>query len=358
MTQVATTYQIDETLYQRFDQAHTAFNLLSVEGEQGWRREMREVRQATLTGPSTDVIETGSDLDGVLFSHGCSASFGMIDDLTGRSSGYAWDQDPPPDDILARRCRDPERLTYEVRRTAHHLGADLVGVTRLDPRWVYSRAARRAGIGPEPPNKEIRLVETERPRQTADALILPTRLKYAIVLGVAMDREMISTAPGMLADAATNLGYSKAAMCTITLAAYIRAIGYQAIATLNDTALSIPLAIDAGLGELGRLGLLITPQFGACVRLAKVITDMPLVVDAPRHMGIADFCETCGRCADQCPAQAISDGQPTWRGHNVCNNDGAFKWYVDGLKCLRYWTRVGTSCSVCIAVCPFTRGIA
>ena len=63
----------------------------------------------------------------------------------------------------------------------------------------------------------------------------------------------------------------------------------------NDTALSIPLAIDAGLGELGRNGLLITPEYGACVRLCKVFTDLPLEADRPVEFGLAEICQRCRR---------------------------------------------------------------
>jgi len=77
-------------------------------------------------------------------------------------------------------------------------------------------------------------------------------------------------------SAATGLGYSKMAFVSSLLAQFVRNIGYQALPCGNDTALSIPLAVDAGLGELGRNGLLITPQFGPRVRLCKVFTDLPL----------------------------------------------------------------------------------
>ena len=38
----------------------------------------------------------------------------------------------------------------------------------------------------------------------------------------------------------------------------------------------------AGLGEYGRLGLLITPEFGPRVRIGKIFTDLPLSHDEPR----------------------------------------------------------------------------
>jgi epoxyqueuosine reductase QueG len=133
-------------------------------------------------------------------------------------------------------------------------------------------------------------------------------------------------------------------------------MGYQAVASLNGTALSIPMAEQAGLGEAGRNGLLITPDRGPCVRLAKVFTDMPALVSSPSDAGIRAYCRTCDACARACPAQAISYGPPTREPRNECNRADVIKWQVDAKRCLRYWISSGTSCSACIAACPFTLG--
>ena len=70
-----------------------------------------------------------------------------------------------------------------------------------------------------------------------------------------MDWEGINTSPREEASAATVLAYSRMAQLSASLAKYIRSLGYPALPCGNDTAQSIPLAIDAGLGELGRNGL-------------------------------------------------------------------------------------------------------
>jgi epoxyqueuosine reductase QueG len=73
---------------------------------------------------------------------------------------------------------------------------------------------------------------------------------------------------------------------------------------MNDTALAIPYAIKAGLGEYGRHGLVITPEFGPRVRFGKIFTDMPLAHDVPLRFGVTEFCEACNLCAKACPAAA------------------------------------------------------
>jgi epoxyqueuosine reductase len=59
----------------------------------------------------------------------------------------------------------------------------------------------------------------------------------------------------------------------------------------------------AGLGWQGRNNLLVTPQLGAQVRLATILTDLPLAPDRPLE---AD-CGPCHRCVALCPAKAIRE---------------------------------------------------
>jgi len=348
--------QIDDSIYQRFDARNTAFQALSRRLGRDWRDEMRESALSLVAESKAGLKKALRQPDDALFHYGFKVGFGVVDDLAtdwglGRTSVRALRDAELPTELAARRCIDKARLTREMRRVAHHCGAVLTGVTNLDIRWIY------AGVDVPSENTVSSQDAEDGARDgVGEELALPKGIKHVIVIAVRMDRGMVSTAPSLLAEAATTLGYSRAAFCVLSLAAYIRAIGYQAIPCLNDTALSIPLAVAAGLGELGRNGLLITPEYGPCVRLAKVMTDMPLLVDHPVDYGIQAYCHACGECARQCRVGAISDGEPSYRGHSVCNNDGVLKWYVDAPKCLRYWMASGTSCSACIAICPFTLG--
>ena len=101
---------------------------------------------------------------------------------------------------------------------------------------------------------------------------------------------------------------SKMAFTASSLAEFIHNFGYTPIPDGNDMSLSIPLAIDTGLGQLGRNGLLITPEYGPRVRLCKVFTDPPLEPDSPIDFGVNDFCRRCRLCADACEVDAIQGG--------------------------------------------------
>ena len=242
------------------------------------------------------------------------------------------DADMPADrDGQATTGTDPATLTRQVKDAAALYGADLVGIARVRSEWVYATDER------------------ERP------IDLPEGVDRAIVVAVSMDYERLKTSPSVLAGAATGNGYSRMAFTSHCLAAYLRDLGWRAIACGNDTALSIPLAVDAGLGQVGRNGLLITPRFGPRVRLCKVFTDAPLVSDAPIRFGVTEFCDLCLKCATTCPSSAITRGPQTEVGPTPSNHPGLRRWFVDPEACLSFWHRNGVSCANCIRSCPFNK---
>ncbi len=168
-----------------------------------------------------------------------------------------------------------------------------------------------------------------------------------------MDWQRINESPGAEASAATALAYSQMAELSASLAKYIRALGYPAIPCGNDTVQSIPLAIDAGLGELGRNGLLLTPEYGPRQRICKVFTDLPLAPDQPIDFGIQSFCETCHICANVCPVNAIRHEERTTEPTSISNREGILRWPVDVAQCYLFWQENGHDCSNCVAACPW-----
>jgi epoxyqueuosine reductase len=229
-----------------------------------------------------------------------------------------------------------EENSVDLKRASRFLGADLVGICAWDERWVYTHNYSRAKLKEKP-------------------IDLPDDLPWVVVIANSMDIETIKTVPSALSGAATGQGYSRDIIAVLSIAAYIRNLGYQAVASLNDTALSIPLAIQAGLGEYGRHGMLITPEFGPRVRIAKIFTDFPLQADEPISFGVKNFCEICRRCSQSCPPKAIPDGPPSDQKLTISNLDGIKKWTVDPEKCFKFWTNQGTDCSICIRVCPYNK---
>lgn len=230
----------------------------------------------------------------------------------------------------------PAAMSAEIKHVARVFGADLIGVTETDRRWLYTHQYS-AQTRQEKPND------------------LPDDLPHVIVIAQEMNEALIQTVPSALSGAATGLGYSKDALVLLSVAQYIRNLGYRAVASLNDTALAVPLAIKAGLGEYGRHGLLITPEFGPRVRLGKIFTDLPLAHDRSIAFGVRQFCDVCRRCTTACPARAIPGGPPTAEVHNASNITGVRKWTVNGERCFSFWAAQNSDCSICIRVCPYNK---
>ena len=259
---------------------------------------------------------------------------------------YSWKgigRGKPPG--VSRWEGSPEEAAKLVRKAAKFFGAGKVGFTYLDKRWFYTHS--RYG-------REIVFEDVEEGYTTEDKAVIPKGHKYVIAVAVPMDFEGMSMAPTEL-EIATPQGYSMMHIMAGQIAEFIRGLGYHATPTGNDTAISIPIAIQAGLGHLGRHGRLITWEYGPLVRIMKIFTDLPLPQSPMAPGGIIEFCEVCKKCARHCPPGALPMGERTWEGPNSSNASGTFKWYTDAVKCLDYWNEVSSACSLCFRTCSFTK---
>jgi epoxyqueuosine reductase len=253
---------------------------------------------------------------------------------------------------------DPADLARKVKQIATYSGADRVGITRINRKWMFSEKCVNSD-SPEPPvTKAIVFRDVTQPAETESELIIPESVTHAVVFLTAQPRASTQIGPSTSQTmAGTSLGYSRQGITAVALAEAIRFMGYVAIPCMNETALSIPLAIDAGLGQLGRLGYLISPWFGPDMRIGKVLTNMPLTHDSPIDFGVTEYCMQCGICAMECPSGAISpDVERSWaplEAAGPCGNPGARKWYINGKRCLKWWMESGAGCGRCTGVCPY-----
>lgn len=231
---------------------------------------------------------------------------------------------------------DPAVNAAEIKRVARFLGADLVGVSAMSPEWVYTHYGNIF----------------DSPKGRLGTEVKQTH-RFAICVAKGMDRDKLNASPSYIENAETGLRYAQLAFLTCTLAAYIRELGYSAKAhhLANEDVLHQPLAIQAGLGELGRNDTVISARYGPGMRLGTVTTDLPLALDGPVNLGVRAFCETCGKCADNCPSRAIRSGPPTERR-------GVRKWHLRGDRCLRFWNsnpQFWSACANCLKSCPYNK---
>jgi len=221
--------------------------------------------------------------------------------------------------------KDPATTVKDLLRSC---GAVAAGCAALDPDFVYTHKGRLA----EDYGHEVQLDHAT-----------------VIVFLVEMDYETCRQAPTgpMLRESARQ--YYRAARASFMLEAVLRACGHGAKAQYDahyDLILP-PLAVKAGLGELGRNNILIADRYGSRVRIGAVSTDLPLEHDAPVSLGANAFCEICKKCADNCPARALS----LTKKESVA---GVMKWPTRTEACHALWRNLGTDCGICMASCPFS----
>lgn len=215
-----------------------------------------------------------------------------------------------------REVADPEAMATRIKNKARELGAGLVGITGMTEDALYE------GF--------------EAPHHTA------------ICIGLPMIREEMEHVPHERAAIEVMRAYRVVSRIAIELSEYIRSLGWPAKAYGNPNSteiLHIPLAINAGLGELGKHGSMISKEYGSNFRLAAVLTDLPLAYDGPVDIGVDDLCLSCRRCVIDCPPDAIHETKQWVRGVK--------KWYVDFDKCIPYFVKT-YGCAICIEVCPWS----
>jgi reductive dehalogenase len=226
----------------------------------------------------------------------------------------------------------PQSASARIKGYTLSIGAELVGITEINPLWIYSNRGEIFHENWEDWGQEIELNH-----------------RYAVVFATEMSFELVGTAPHSSTTIASMGNYARGAFIATQLAAYIANLGFSATANHlrhYDAAL-VPLAVDAGLGETGRLGYLMTKDFGPRVRLGAVTTDLPLIPDNPVDIGVEDFCRICKKCAHCCPSNSI----PLNDQKEV---NGTRRWKLSAETCFDYWGKVGTDCNICMRVCPWS----
>jgi len=214
---------------------------------------------------------------------------------------------------------DPaSNITDEIRTKARELGFGEIGFTRYDRRYTFK--VKKGWV----------------------------RFEHAVCLAYEQDYRQTQTIPSMEAEYAHYGAYEEENKQGILLAEYIREKGYRAqIHSPNDnSAPYIPMFVEAGLGQLGANGQLLSPHFGSRSRLMIITTDAPVDYDSPVDYGIHKFCDICQVCVNRCPGRALVKEKVWWRG--------AEKNKLMYERCRPVMAKY-EGCGVCMKVCPIQR---
>lgn len=190
----------------------------------------------------------------------------------------------------------------KIKEAARKFGADLVGITSLD---------RFEGVAPERDPRNIF-------PQGKSMIVLGRRIPRGVLRGMETGSAMNGSYPEfglfMLED-------QFLAKTTYDVVIWIESQGFEAVPLFGydaDAAAGVPVGAPVapgkpapnvfvdwqlaahlcGLGETGRNGLFITPEFGTLQRFAMLITDKELAAD---DIISRNVCEGCNACKTACP---------------------------------------------------------
>ncbi len=209
-------------------------------------------------------------------------------------------------------------VTASIRDRARELGFGEVGFTKYDRRYTYASKKKWVKYG------------------------------NAICLALEQDYSQTQSIPSLEAEFAHFGTYEVAGDLGLQLADHIRSLGYHAqVHSPNDNSGAfIPIFVNAGLGQLGANGQLLSPHFGSRARLMIITTDAPVTRDEAVDYGINKFCDQCQVCVARCPARALLKDKVWYRG--VLKN----KLIYDRCRPIMV-TYEG--CGICMKVCPIQR---
>ncbi|WP_171177036.1 2Fe-2S iron-sulfur cluster-binding protein [Ruegeria sp. HKCCD8929] len=223
--------------------------------------------------------------------------------------------------------KDAGRNAANVKAASYFLGIDAVGLSRC-PEWTwYSHDATGEEIVPLHDQAVSMIVDQG----------------YETMEGASGD-DWISVAQSMRA-------YLRFSLLGGVIAQQIRNVGYKAKAhtVMDGEVLQPPLLLLSGLGEVSRIGeVILNPYLGPRLKSGVVTTDMPMSHDKPIDFGLQTFCESCNKCARECPSGAITAGPKLmFNGYEI--------WKSDSQKCATYriTTPGGAMCGRCMKTCPW-----
>jgi len=234
----------------------------------------------------------------------------------------------------------PEEATNMLRAAAHGLGCDRIGVMELtaNTRKMFQ------------PNR-VRLENVDLYYLDKGVDVLPNKCQWLIAYRVGQSTEMTKRGDTQQ-NTGSGMGYSFGPILQTCLQRFIKSLGYQAIAGPGGVNSSnVGLGALTGTGELSRIGMQLTYEYGMMIRYTPgIVTDLPLAPTRPIDAGLFRFCKTCKLCGMHCNevngwTPINMDDEPTWEVPGPSNRIGVKKYPMQWGRCI--------FCPYCMANCPW-----
>ncbi|WP_414469941.1 4Fe-4S binding protein [Methanobacterium sp. ACI-7] len=227
--------------------------------------------------------------------------------------------DEYPDTSLIENPDKPEFIASsnyleEFEKYAHSLGVKSIGYTQLTP----------------------------------ELLIKDKFIQYSptIVLTMELDKRITETEPGKEAYRLNSSFYREFGEITYKLSDYLRKNGFatEVAHPFEGNVNYSLLGQYAGLGYIGKDGLLITPELGPRQKISAIfvsIVNLPLKdKEDNEHSWIPNYCDKCGKCVKACPESALIERKTCFGGKEIEFKPNQCIGCVQG-------------CAYCIRACPF-----
>jgi epoxyqueuosine reductase len=211
----------------------------------------------------------------------------------------------------------PEALTAELRSYAGKIGLSAIGITEYQPKYNF-KEYHGLNVG-----------------------------NTVIVCLLEQNYDSTQMIPSVRGESTALATYGQLEQGVVKLARWLRRRGYAARPEgYVGESLAIAYAVEAGLGQLGLNGQLLTPEAGSRTRIHVMTTNATLELDHPVDYGIEGICDRCRICVERCPAGAIPAIRKEYRG--------VTKAKLNTKRCLPI-LGLAAGCGVCMKVCPVQR---
>lgn len=214
-----------------------------------------------------------------------------------------------------RSRENPKELTAALKQRVAELGINACGIAAYDVKYTF--------------------VE-KRDMKVGDRVV---------VCVLESNWDATQTAPSSLSEKAQLAANVELAKRMLELEVFLKERGYKVRQTNHDHVI-LHYAVEAGLGQLGVNGQVLTPAAGSRVRFASLDTDAPLLLDGPVDYGVQAVCDACQICVRRCPSGAIPKSRAYYRGVE--------KAKINTSRCAPTVAKAH-HCAVCMKVCPVQR---